>query len=129
MPEAREGASAKPPQLRGLRRLRRAAGHSLAGLRQAWEGEEAFRIEVVLFVLTTPLALWFGEDGVERAVLIGSVVFLMTVELLNSAVEAAVDRIGLEHHPLSGRAKDIASAAVFLAIVLVPMTWLLVLWD
>jgi diacylglycerol kinase (ATP) len=108
-------------------RIWRAFGYSLAGLRAAWRHEAAFRQEALLLVLLAPLGLWLGDDGVERALLVGSLVLVMVVELLNSAIEAAVDRHGSEHHELAGRAKDTGSAAVLVAIVLACLTWLLVL--
>ena len=87
---------------------------SMQGLRAAWQVESSFRLEVYLFVLLAPLAVWLGEDGVERAILVGSMILVLVVEVLNSAVEAVVDRWGAEHHVLAGRAKDMGSAAVFL---------------
>ena len=113
--------------LRGIPRLTQAFVCSLLGLRSAWRNEEAFRLEVLAALVLVPVALWLGEDGVERALLLGSVVLVLIVELLNSAVEAVVDRIGMEHNELSGRAKDIGSAAVLLALLLVPVVWALVL--
>lgn len=113
--------------LRGLPRLRQALVSSGQGLRAAWRNEEAFRLEVLGAALLIPLALWWGNSGVEKVLLIAAVLFVLIVELLNSAVEAVVDRIGLEHHPLSGLAKDLGSAAVFLALLLVPLVWGLVL--
>lgn len=82
---------------------------------------------MLLFVITTPLAVWLGETTIEKLLLIGSIVLVMLVELLNSAVEAVVDRVGLEHHELSGRAKDIGSAAVMLSLVWAAITWTLIL--
>jgi diacylglycerol kinase (ATP) len=114
-------------QHRGWRRLVNAAGYSWAGLRAAWRNEEAFRQETLLCAALVPVALWFGENGVERALLIGSLLLVMIVELLNSGIEAAIDRIGQERHELSGRAKDIGSAAVFLALLNAAIIWLLVL--
>lgn len=108
-------------------RVIRAAGYSLAGLKAAALGEAAFRQELALFVVLAPLGIWLGRTGVERAVLVGSLVLVLIVELLNSAVEALVNRIGPEQHELSGMAKDLGSAAVFLAIVLVVTVWALVL--
>ena len=108
-------------------RILRAAGYSLAGLHAALRKEAAFRQETVLFVLLAPLGAWFGRTGVERALLIGSLMLVLIVELLNSAIEATVDRIGKEHHRLSGRAKDMGSAAVTLSIALTMLVWALVL--
>src|SRR3989338_6596569 len=87
-------------------RILRAAGYSLAGLHAALRKEAAFRQETVLFVLLAPLGAWLGRTGIERALLIGSLMLVLIVELLNSAIEATVDRIGKKHHRLSGRAKD-----------------------
>lgn len=100
---------------------------SRAGFRAAYRHEEAFRQEVWSLLLLLPLGLWLGKSPVERALLVGSLLLVPIVELLNSAIEANVDRIGLERHELSGRAKDIASAAVFLVIVLATSVWALVL--
>ena len=112
---------------KGLKRIVNAFFFSMAGFKATWEYEEAFRQEVFLFILTTPLAIWLTENNIERAILIGSVGAVLLVELLNSAVEAAIDRIGYEHHELSGRAKDIGSAAVMLSLVLAAMTWAIIL--
>jgi len=118
-----------PNGLFDLRRVWRAAGYSVSGLKAALVNEAAFRQEMALFVLLAPLGLWLGRDGVERSLLIGSLVLVLIVELLNSAIETAVNRIGNEPHELSGRAKDIASAAVFLSLLLVALVWVLVLFD
>ena len=112
---------------KGLKRIVNAFFFSMAGFKASWEHEEAFRQEVFLFILTTPLAIWLTENNIERAILIGSVGAVLLVELLNSAVEAAIDRIGYERHELSGRAKDIGSAAVMLSLVLAAMTWAIIL--
>lgn len=111
----------------GLRRVLNAAGYSWAGLAAAFRHEDAFRQEAFLALLLVPLALYLGETGIERALLIGSLLLVLIVELLNSAVEAAVDRISLEHHELIKRAKDMGSAAVMLALVNVAAVWGLVL--
>ena len=108
---------------RGLRRLIRAAGYSWAGLKAAWRHEEAFRLESILCLILTPAALWLGEGGVEWALLIGSLLLIIMAELVNSSVEAIVDRIGSERHELSGRAKDIASAVVFIALLNAALVW------
>ncbi|MHB8347775.1 MAG: diacylglycerol kinase [Acidiferrobacterales bacterium] len=112
-----------------LGRVVRAAGNSLSGLRAAFRTEAAFRQEVVAFVLLGPLGLWLGRNGVERALLVGSLLQVLIVELLNSAVEAAVDRVGRNWHKLSGRAKDMGSAAVALAVLLAALVWVLILAD
>jgi diacylglycerol kinase (ATP) len=113
---------------KGIKRIFNAFFFSLAGFKATWQHEEAFRQEVLLFVLTTPLALWLTTDPIERLLLIGSVVLVLIVELLNSAVESVVDRVGLEHHELSGRAKDIGSAAVFLSLAWAGLTWSVILF-
>ena len=112
---------------KGLKRIYNAFFYSMAGFKACFRHEEAFRQEVLVLIPLLPLALWLGEDGVERALLVGSLLFVPIVELLNSAIEANVDRIGTEPHELSGRAKDIASAAVFLSIVFAMLTWLMIL--
>jgi diacylglycerol kinase (ATP) len=111
----------------GLRRIINAGGYSLAGFRACWRHEAAFRQELMGLVPLLPLALYLGQSGVERALLAGSLLLVPLVELLNSAIEAVVDRVGNEHHELSGRAKDVGSAAVFLAIAMVLVIWLLIL--
>ena len=100
---------------------------SMQGLRATWAVESSFRLEVYLFVVLAPLALWLGADGVERAILVGSMILVLVVEVLNSAVEAVVDRWGPEHHELAGRAKDMGSAAVFVLMMNVLLCWALVL--
>ena len=112
---------------RGLTRILRAAGASWKGLLGAYREEAAFRQELGLSLLVIPLGLWLGRTGVERAVLVAPMLLVLIVELLNSAVEATVDRIGLERHVLAGLAKDIGSAAVLLSFVLLGVVWLLVL--
>lgn len=112
---------------KGLTRLIKAGCYSWAGAKAAYQNEEAFRQEVWVLLLAVPLALWLGEDGVDKSLLIGSLLLLLMVELLNSAIEAVVDRIGTEQHPLSGRAKDMGSAAVTVAVVNVISVWLFVL--
>lgn len=111
---------------KGWRRLINATAYSWAGLRAAWRNEEAFRQESLLCIVLTPLALWLGDSGVERALLIGSLLLIVIVELLNSGIEAVVDRIGPERHELSGRAKDIGSAAVFMSLLNAAVVWLLI---
>lgn len=96
---------------------------SLQGLRATWAVESSFRLEVYLFVVLAPVATWLGQDGVERALLVGSLLLVLIVEVLNSALEAVVDRWGPEHHELAGRAKDMGSAAVFLADINVLVCW------
>src|SRR5262249_49973060 len=111
----------------GLRRLINATGYSISGLVAAWRAEDAFRQEVLLAAVLVPLGLWLGHPGVERALLVGSVLLVLVVELLNSAVEATVDRVSLDDHSLAKRAKDIGSAAVMVSLVNVAAVWLLVL--
>ncbi|MDO9041146.1 MAG: diacylglycerol kinase [Desulfocapsaceae bacterium] len=113
----------------GLRRVINATGYSLCGLKSAWQTEAAFRQEVLLMAIMLPLAFLLGKNGVERALLISVCLVVLVAELLNSAIEAVVDRIGLEHHPLAGAAKDLGSAAVFVSLVMVVMVWGLVLFD
>ena len=112
---------------RGLVRIMRALGASVHGLAGAFREEAAFRQELALAALVIPLGLWLGHSGVERALLIAPMLLILIVELLNSAIEATVDRIGFERHKLAGLAKDIGSAAVFMSFVLLTAVWLLVL--
>jgi diacylglycerol kinase (ATP) len=112
----------------GIRRIVNATFFSLAGLRAAWQHESAFRQEVMLFVVLIPTGLWLGRTAVERALLIGSCLLVLVVELLNSGIEAIVDRVGLEPHRLSGQAKDLGSAAVFVSLTLVLVVWGLIAW-
>lgn len=111
----------------GIKRLSNAFGFSMLGFRACFKHEEAFRQEVYASLVLIPLALYLGNTGVERALLLGSWLLVPLVELLNSAIENAIDRIGPELHQLSGRAKDIGSAAVFIALLLSTCVWLLVL--
>ncbi|MDZ5459562.1 diacylglycerol kinase [Azohydromonas lata] len=113
----------------GLDRMMRATRYSMDGLRMAYLGEQAFRQEVWLAAVLLPLGLWLGRTWVETALLLGSVLLVLIVELLNSGIEAAIDRVSLELHDLSKRAKDLASAAVFLSLVLCAMVWLMALWQ
>ena len=112
---------------RGLLRIMRALGASVHGLAGAFREEAAFRQELALAALVIPLGLWLGHGGVERALLIAPMLLILIVELLNSAIEATVDRIGFERHKLAGLAKDIGSAAVLMSFVLLTAVWLLVL--
>ncbi|MBT0961030.1 diacylglycerol kinase [Denitromonas iodatirespirans] len=111
----------------GLRRLINAFGYSMNGLATAFRVEDAFRQEVLLAAVLIPLALWFEVSALERALMIGSVLLILIVELLNSAVEATVDRVSLDSHQLAKRAKDIGSAAVFVALVNGVVVWGLIL--
>ena len=100
-----------------------AARYSYDGLRHAVQHHTAFRQELILGVILAPVAVWLGEDGLQRAVLLGSLILVLIIELLNSALETAVDRMGTERNDLSRRAKDLGSAAVFLSLVNVPLVW------
>jgi len=111
-----------------LARIFRATGYSWQGLCAAWRHEAAFREETYLAVILIPLGLYVGENGSQKAILVASVVLVLMVEMINSAIEACVDRHGSEHHELSGRAKDMASTAVALALALAVVVWLLVLF-
>ncbi|HQZ02276.1 MAG TPA: diacylglycerol kinase [Thauera sp.] len=111
----------------GLRRVWNALHYSLDGLQAAYRHEEAFRQEAWLALLMIPLALWLGEGAVERVLMIGSVLLVLIVELVNSAIEATVDRISLERHPLAKRAKDIGSAVVLIALINLVVVWGLLL--
>ncbi|MBN6149940.1 diacylglycerol kinase [Xanthomonas sp. AmX2] len=112
---------------RGPRRMLMAARWSWQGLRAAWLHESSFRLEVCLFVVLAPLALWLGADPVQRILMIGSLLLVLAVELLNSAIEAVIERYGPEHHELAGRAKDMGSAAVFVMLANVALCWGLIL--
>ena len=111
----------------GLRRLINAFGYSIAGTLAAFKHEDAFRQEVVLGVVLTPVALYFGETAIHQALMISSLLFIIVVELLNSSIEATVDRISIKHHKLAKRAKDIGSAAVFFSLINASVIWFLVL--
>jgi len=113
----------------GIRRILNAAGYSWAGLCAAYKHESAFRQELWLTVLLVPLALYLDKTGIERALMIGALLLVLVVELLNSAIEASVDRISLEHHLLIKRAKDMGSAAVMLALINAAAVWLLLLFG
>jgi len=117
----------KPANNHGIKRIFRATGFSIKGLKAAWIHEAAFRQELILTVLLLPIALFVEISTVERLLLIFTLFIVLIVELLNSAIEAVVDRVGSEIHPLSGQAKDIASAAVFLSLLICGITWLTIL--
>lgn len=112
----------------GIRRLINAFGYSLEGFKAAFVHEDAFRQEVFLAIVLVPLAIYVGDSAVEQALLIASVLLVLIVELLNSAIEAAVDHTSTEHHALAKQAKDIGSAAVFIALLIVAVVWGLVLF-
>ena len=111
----------------GLQRVLNATRYSLEGFAAAARHEDAFRQELMLAAVLVPLGLWLGNDGAERALLAGSMLFVLAVELLNSAIEATVDRVSLEDHLLAKRAKDLGSAAVMLSLASAAVVWLLVL--
>ncbi len=113
----------------GVRRLINALRWTVKGFRSTFKNEEAFRQEVFLTLVLAPLGLWLGDNGIERALLIGPLLIVLIVELLNSAIESVVDRISTEQHKLSGRAKDQGSAAVFISLLLVVVCWVLVLFN
>ena len=112
----------------GLIRMRHAFGYSLAGFRAGW-GETAFRQEALAALAMLPLAFWLGQTWIEVALLAATVLLVLVVELLNTGIEAAIDRIGPEWHALSKRAKDMGSAAVLLSLLLCAGTWLAALWS
>ena len=113
----------------GLRRIWNALSYSLSGLHAAYLNEDAFRQESLLEALLIPVALLLPQPGLAKALMLGSVLLVLIVELLNSAIEAAIDRISMDRHRLSKRAKDIGSAAVLIALINVIVTWALVLWP
>lgn len=117
------------PGRSGLHRLWWATRYSMLGIKAAWKNEAAFREEILLLFVLIPSAFFLGQTAVERALLIGSALLLIIVELLNSAIEAAIDRIGTEMHPLSGQAKDMGSAAVFFTLLVLFSTWGLIAWQ
>ena len=113
----------------GLDRVIRAVGYSVAGLQTAYRGESAFRQEFWLAVVLVPLAFWLGRSWIEVILLVSAVLLVLIVELLNSGIEAAIDRVSFELHDLSKRAKDLASAAVFLSLLLCTGIWLTAVWQ
>lgn len=117
----------KPANKADFARIVRAAGYSIKGLKAAYIHEAAFRQEIWCSIILIPLAFLLGNGVIEKLLLVGSLFLVLIAELLNSAVESVVDRIGSDYHELSGRAKDIGSAAVFMAMVLLVITWLLIL--
>jgi diacylglycerol kinase (ATP) len=117
------------PDNTGIMRAVRAARFSAQGFVHAWRHESAFRQELAIGIVLTPIAVWLGQTTYERVLLIACLLLVLIVELLNSAVEAAIDRFGDEHHELSGRAKDFGSAAVALSLALVLLVWSAVAWS
>jgi diacylglycerol kinase (ATP) len=113
----------------GLTHLWNATRNTGRGLAAAFRNEAAFRQASIAAMLLSPMGIWLGNNGIERALLLGSLLLILMVELLNSGVEAVVDRVGLERHHLSGLAKDVASAAVGIAILNAVLVWVLVLWP
>ncbi|MEP7042183.1 MAG: diacylglycerol kinase [Dokdonella sp.] len=114
---------------RGPRQIWQALQWSMKGLRAAWRHEASFRLEGYLCVILFPLGLWVGDGGIEKALLCGSLLMVLSAELLNSAIEAIVDKASPEFHELAGRAKDMGSAAVLLLMFNVMLCWALVLWP
>jgi diacylglycerol kinase (ATP) len=112
-----------------LRHIGKAFIWSAAGIQTAWKNELAFRVEAIIIIILIPLGIWLGKSAAERALLIASCLLILIIELLNSAVEAVVDRIGTEHHELSGRAKDMGSAAAFFAMLTAGIIWALIAWE
>lgn len=117
------------PRRRGLKRVVWAAYYSYRGLRAAWKHEAAFRQELILMFIMLPFAFWLGDSIEQQLLLLGPCILVIVVELLNSAVEAVVDRLGPEYHELSGQAKDMGSAAVFCSLLLVALSWGMVGWN
>ena len=115
--------------LRGPAQILRALRWSMQGLAACWRHESSFRLEVVLFLLFAPLGLYLGSSGMERAMLVSSLLTVLGAEVMNSALEAAVDRFGPERHELVGRAKDMGSAAVLLALLLCAAVWCAALYH
>ncbi|MDR0217426.1 MAG: diacylglycerol kinase [Enterobacteriaceae bacterium] len=113
----------------GINRIIKAAGYSIKGIKAAWKNEAAFRQEGVLAILAVIVAFLFDFNLIERLFLISSIILVVIVELLNSAIEAVVDRIGSEYHELSGRAKDMGSAAVFITVILALFIWGIIFWS
>jgi len=122
-----DGTAVERYKSRGATRIARALGASWRGLRGAFRAEAAFRQELAFALIVIPVGLWLGHGAIERALLVTPVLLILIVELLNSAIEATVDRIGFERHALAGLAKDVGSAAVLLSFVLLGVVWLIVL--
>jgi diacylglycerol kinase (ATP) len=114
---------------KGLTRLWNALGYSRDGIAAAWQNEAAFREEILLAAITVPLAFYLGRTGVERALLLGSIILILIVEILNSAVEAVVDKASPEKHELAKRAKDMGSAAVLFSLINAAAVWACILWP
>lgn len=114
---------------KGFQRLVNAFFYSMAGFKATWINEEAFRQEILVGIIAVPAGFFIGETGTQKAILIGSYLIILLVELLNSAIEAVVDRVGMEKNELSGRAKDIGSASVLLSICIALIVWVLIAWE
>ena len=117
------------PGNRGLRRIAMATHFSILGFKAAWRNEEAFRTEVILGLFLFPAAFWLGQTNVERLLLLLSCILVILMELANTAIESVVDRMGSEHHPLSGQAKDLGSAMVLVSNLTVLLVWGMIAWD
>jgi diacylglycerol kinase (ATP) len=117
------------PGATGIRRIWNAFFYSLTGIRLAWQHESAFRQESALAIIMLPVAFWLGSNVIEYALLIGCVFIVLITELLNSAIEAIVDRVGTDHHQLSGQSKEMASAAVLFSVLLTVIVWGMVAWQ
>jgi diacylglycerol kinase (ATP) len=118
-----------PHKATGLRRLINALSYSLSGLRLAWKDEAAFRQEVILAIILVPVAFMMPVGEIQRVLLVGSVMLVLVVEMINSAIEAVVDRVSLDIHPLAKKAKDMGSAAVLLALANAILIWIMILWP
>ncbi|MBN4074962.1 MAG: diacylglycerol kinase [SAR86 cluster bacterium] len=116
------------PSKAGIARIKAAFGYSMRGLQACWRMEAAFRQEIMASIILIPLGLYLGQGGVEKALLVGVYFLVIIIEVLNSGIEAVVDRIGREHHELSGLAKDLGSSAVLLSLLMFAATWILVLF-
>ena len=116
-----------PKNQTGFRRLVNATGYSLSGLKSAWSNEASFRQETIIVIFLIPLGIWLGQNAVERSLLISTCLIVIVTELINSAIEAVVDRNGSEYHELSKRAKDLGSAAVLMSIILLIIVWVLII--
>jgi diacylglycerol kinase (ATP) len=126
LPETAQSAESPYKSTGGLKRVWNALRYSMRGFGHAWRVESAFRQELILAIVLVPVALFLPVSALERLALLGSVIMVLIVELINSSIEAAVDRISLDPHKLAGRAKDLGSAAVFLALVLCALAWTLI---
>ncbi len=119
----------RKPGFFSLERIVNATMYSIQGIQAAWQNETAFKQELVLSIFLIPMSLWLGEGGVEQALMLGVTLQVLLVEILNSAIESVVDRFGGERHPLSKRAKDMASAAVLFSLIIWVCVWGLILYD